>query len=80
MDYDLSQKNGRILVNDKFQIENYTNCFAVGDIAIIKGKEDLPVTAQVAIQEGKHLATNLYLLDIYIYKCIIHIMCICICF
>ena len=62
LDYDLSQKNGRILVNDKFQIENYTNCFAVGDIAIIKGKEDLPVTAQVAIQEGKHLATNLDLL------------------
>ena len=59
---DLSQINGRILVNDKLQIENYKNCFAIGDISIIKGKEDLPVTAQVAMQEGNHLAKNIDLL------------------
>ena len=61
-DQNLSQLNGRILVNDKFQIENHINCFAIGDISIIKGMEDLPLTAQVAMQEGNHLAKNIELL------------------
>ena len=59
IDENVSQKNGRILVNDKFQIENYINCFAIGDISIIRGMEDLSLTAQVAMQEGKHLAKNI---------------------
>ena len=59
---DISRKNGRILVNNQFQIENNTNSFAIGDISIIKGMEDLPITAQVAMQEGKHLAKNIELL------------------
>ncbi len=62
LDKDVMQMNGRILVNDKFQIENYKNCFAIGDIAIIKGMEDLPITAQVAMQEGNLLAKNIELL------------------
>ena len=62
LDNDISKMNGRILVNDKFQIENNIDCFAIGDISIIKGMEDLPLTAQVAIQEGNHLASNLELL------------------
>ena len=62
LDEGISQINGRILVNDKFQIENNTNCFAIGDVSIIKGMEDLPVTAQVAMQEGNHLAKNIKLL------------------
>ena len=57
----VSQINGRILVNDKFEIENQSNCFAIGDISIIKGMEDLPSTAQVAMQEGNHLAKNILL-------------------
>ena len=56
------QKNGRILVNEKFQINNYENSFAIGDISIIKGMEDLPLTAQVAMQQGNHLAKNIDLL------------------
>ena len=59
---DISRKNGRILVNNQFQIEKNTNSFAIGDISIIKGMEDLPITAQVAMQEGKHLAKNIELL------------------
>ena len=62
LDDNISRINGRILVDDKFQIENNTNCFAIGDISIIKGMEDLPITAQVAMQEGKHLAKNINLL------------------
>ena len=57
----VSQINGRILVNDKFQIQNQINCFAIGDISIIKGMEDVPLTAQVAMQEGNHLAKNIVL-------------------
>ena len=59
---DISKKNGRILVNNQFQMENNENSFAIGDISIIKGMEDLPITAQVAMQEGKHLAKNIDLL------------------
>ena len=58
----VTQINGRILVNEKFQIDNFINSFAIGDISIIKGMEDLPITAQVAMQEGKHLAKNIELL------------------
>ena len=49
-------------MNEKFQIDNFKNSFAIGDISIIKGMEDLPLTAQVAMQEGNHLAKNLALL------------------
>jgi NADH dehydrogenase len=59
---EITKKNGRILVNNKLQIENNNNCFAIGDISIISGKEDLPITAQVAMQEGNHLAKNIELL------------------
>ncbi|MBO8231105.1 pyridine nucleotide-disulfide oxidoreductase [Prochlorococcus marinus str. MU1402] len=58
----ITKKFGRILVNSNLQIENYKNCFAIGDISIIEGMEDLPITAQVAMQEGIHLAKNLELL------------------
>ena len=59
---ELNLKSGRILVNNKLQIENQNNCFAIGDISIIEGMEDLPITAQVAMQEGNHLAKNIELL------------------
>ena len=49
-------------MNEKFQIDNYVNSYAIGDIAIIKGMEDLPLTAQVAMQQGNHLAKNIELL------------------
>ena len=59
---DITKKNGRIVVNNQLRIENKNNVFAVGDIAIIEGMEDLPITAQVAMQEGDHLAKNIELL------------------
>jgi len=59
---EITKKFGRILVDNNFQIENYKNCFAIGDISLIEGMEDLPITAQVAMQEGNHLAKNLELL------------------
>ena len=57
----VTQIDGRISVNDKFQIDNYVNTFAIGDIAIVQGMEDLPLTAQVAMQQGNHLAKNIEL-------------------
>jgi len=59
---EITKKFGRILVNNKLQIENNDNCFAIGDISIVEGMEDLPITAQVAMQEGNYLAKNLELL------------------
>jgi len=59
---EITKKFGRILVDKNLQIENHKNCFAIGDISIIEGMEDLPITAQVAIQEGTYLAKNLELL------------------
>tara|TARA_Y100001970_G_scaffold195492_1_gene237621 strand:- start:359 stop:1489 length:1131 start_codon:yes stop_codon:yes gene_type:complete len=59
---DIIKKFGRILVNNNLQIENHNNCFAIGDISIIAGMEDLPITAQLAMQEGNHLAKNIELL------------------
>ncbi len=59
---EITKKFGRILVNNHLQIENFKNCFAIGDISIIEGMEDLPITAQVAMQEGNYLAKNLELL------------------
>ncbi len=58
----ITKKFGRILVNNYLQIEKYNNCFAIGDISVIEGMEDLPITAQVAMQEGNHLANNLELI------------------
>ena len=62
IDESVKKINGRILVNQKFQIDNFMNSFAIGDISIIRGMEDLPLTAQVAMQEGIHLAKNIELL------------------
>ena len=59
---EITKKFGRILVNNNFQMENHKNCFAIGDISIIEGMENLPITAQVAMQEGSHLAQNIELL------------------
>ena len=62
IDERIKKINGRILVNQNFQIDNFINSFAIGDISIIRGVEDLPLTAQVAMQEGIHLAKNIELL------------------
>jgi len=59
---EITKKFGRILVNKNLQIGSYKNCFAIGDISVIEGMENLPITAQVAMQEGNHLANNLELL------------------
>ncbi len=58
----ITKKFGRILVNKNLQIEKHKNCFAIGDISVIEGMEDLPITAQVAMQQGNYLANNLELL------------------
>jgi len=59
---EITKRYGRILVNNKLQFENTDICFAIGDISIIAGMEDLPITAQVAMQEGNHLAKNIGLI------------------
>lgn len=53
-------KGNRIKVNGTNRIEGYTNVYAIGDIASVSGDPEYPnghpQLAQVAIQQGKHLA------------------------
>jgi len=58
----IQKTNNRILINNKLQLPCYPNVFALGDISIIEGKTNLPITAQVAMQQGLHAALNLNLL------------------
>jgi len=58
----IQKNNNRILINNKLQLPHYPNIFALGDISIIEGKTNLPITAQVAMQQGLHAALNLNLL------------------
>tara|TARA_Y100001968_G_scaffold321335_1_gene355583 strand:- start:10352 stop:11536 length:1185 start_codon:yes stop_codon:yes gene_type:complete len=53
---------GKLLINENLQIKGFKNTFALGDISVIESKEDLPSTAQVAMQQGQHTANNLNLL------------------
>ena len=59
---DIRLYKGRILVNNKLQMMDFKDIYVLGDIAVIQGDEDLPITAQVAMQQGKHAAKNLSLL------------------
>jgi NADH:ubiquinone reductase (non-electrogenic) len=50
--------NGRIIVNEKLQVADHENVFALGDCASVAGK-NYPTTAQVAQQQGKYLGKAL---------------------
>jgi NADH dehydrogenase len=56
-------KGRRVLVNAINQVEGLENIFAIGDIALQKSDtaypDGHPQVAQVAIQQGRHLARNL---------------------
>lgn len=58
-DSEVEKCKQRLAVNSYLQLKSYANVFALGDIACIEGSEDLPVTAQVAMQQGLHTAKNL---------------------
>ena len=54
--------NNKILINENLQLQDYPNVFVLGDISQIKSNKNYPVTAQVAMQQGQHVALNLKLL------------------
>jgi NADH dehydrogenase len=57
-------KGNRIIVNEFNKVEGVENIYAVGDVAAMVTKENPkphPMVAQVAIQQGKHLAKNMNL-------------------
>lgn len=58
-DSEVEKCKQRLAVNSYLQLKSHANVFALGDIACIEGSEDLPVTAQVAMQQGLHTAKNL---------------------
>jgi len=51
--------NNKILINNNLQLKDFPNVFAIGDISQIEGNNYFPVTAQVAMQQGEHVALNL---------------------
>jgi len=60
---DSISRGNRIKVNSFNQMEGLQNVFAIGDVASLadeKNPNGLPMVAQVAIQEGKQLAENIY--------------------
>ena len=54
--------NNKILINNNLQLKDYPNIFVLGDISKIENNNNYPVTAQVAMQQGEHVALNLKLL------------------
>ena len=58
----IQQNNNKILINNNLQLHDYPNVFVLGDISQIQGNDSYPVTAQVAMQQGEHVALNLKLL------------------
>jgi len=55
-------RGNRILVNEYNQVEGCTTIFAVGDVCLMSNEKypkGHPQVAQVAIQQGKNLVTNL---------------------
>ena len=58
---DVIAGGNRLLVNDYNQIKGYENIYAIGDIACMNSEElpyGHPQVAQVAIQQGKNVASN----------------------
>ena len=58
----IKNTNNKILVNDNLQMKKFPNVFAIGDVSQLEGDGKFPVTAQVAMQQGAHVARNLKLL------------------
>ncbi len=54
--------NNKILINNNLQLLDFPNVFAIGDVSQLVSDESTPVTAQVAMQQGEHVALNLRLL------------------
>ncbi|AFY39561.1 NADH dehydrogenase [[Leptolyngbya] sp. PCC 7376] len=50
-------ENGRLEISEKLQVNDHPNIFALGDVA--QFDQDLPMTAQVAIQQADVCAWNL---------------------
>jgi len=58
----IQKNNNKMLVNNNLQLKDYPNIFVLGDISQIENNNIYPVTAQVAMQQGEHVARNLTLL------------------
>ena len=52
--------DGKIIVNDYLQLENYKEVFAIGDVSLFKDKNSaVPALAQVAEKQSKTVAENI---------------------
>lgn len=62
INYNMVNSQNRVIVDKINRCVGFNNLFAVGDIAIMKTKKypnGHPMVAQVAIQQGRNLATNM---------------------
>lgn len=62
MPEDIVAKGGRLITDDVNRVKGYSNVFAIGDVAAVISEANpagYPGVAQVALQQGKHLAKNL---------------------
>jgi NADH:ubiquinone reductase (H+-translocating) len=50
---------GRVAVGPSLQAAGQERIFAAGDMAVVAGQAQLPMTAPAAIQEGRHAAANI---------------------
>jgi NADH dehydrogenase len=58
-------KGGRLITDDINRVKGFTNIFAIGDVSAVVSELNplgFPGVAQVALQQGKHLAKNINLL------------------
>lgn len=55
---EFAKNHGRLITDDHLRVEGVESIFAIGDCAIMRDKS-LPITAQLAQQQGKYLARAL---------------------
>ena len=54
-------KRGRIVTKQDLTIEGHDDIFVIGDVSAFIGGEErpLPTTAQIAMQQGEHVAKSI---------------------
>ena len=63
MNKNIQKINNKLLINNNLQLSEFPNVFAIGDISQVESNNSVPVTAQVAMQQGEHVALNIQFLS-----------------
>jgi NADH dehydrogenase len=52
-------RGARVPVGPTLQLDGHPEVYVIGDLAVVRGAEQLPQVAQVAMQQGRRVAANL---------------------